>query len=116
MSGVTSASRVSSCAIVPRARRRRCRPMPRSSSLAPPRSAEGEAIGLDTGVEELDLEAAVVDRPALADELICPLRVDGAATGGVDVGAVRVKQRVAVEEDAIARGAPPFRRPHDEVH
>ena len=54
------------------------------------RSAEGESEGLGAGVEELDLERPVLDRPLLANELIEPLAGDGAYAIGVDVGAAVV--------------------------
>src|SRR6476646_3966498 len=50
-----------------------------------PRSSEGEHVGLDVGVEEVDLEPAVADRPGLADELVHPPVIGGALPGRVDV-------------------------------
>ena len=56
-------------------------------------SAEREAVGLGAGVEELDLEAAVVDRARLADQLIGALLVERPAAVARHVGPVRVRRR-----------------------
>src|SRR5512132_4096185 len=50
--------------------------------------AEGEGVGLDTGVEEGDLQGAVGDRAGLAQELVQPRLGEGAVALLVEVGAV----------------------------
>src|SRR5262249_46094596 len=74
----------------------------RSDHLSAPFSAEGESIGLHAGVEELDLEGPVRDRAALPDELVEPLPGHGSLAIGVDVGAMAVAGRGAVDGDAEA--------------
>src|SRR4029453_11747099 len=44
----------------------------RAHRSSPPGLAEGEGVGLDAGVEEGDLEAAVADGAGLAEELVQP--------------------------------------------
>src|SRR6476469_6765706 len=85
------------------------------ATSAPARSAEREAVRLDAGVEELDLEAALGDRPSLADELVRALRVH--EPGGVlgHVGPDRVGREPPVEVDPERDGRTTRRRPHDEV-
>src|SRR5258708_13144809 len=65
-------------------------------------SAEGECIGLHAGIEEFDLEAAVGDRTALPHELAHPLTPDDAIALGVDIGAMAVARRLAVDRHAKA--------------
>src|SRR5271166_6616333 len=51
-------------------------------------SAEGECVGLDAGIEKLDLECAVRDSAALANKLIEPVLVNDASAVFVDVGSM----------------------------
>ena len=64
------------------------------------RSAEREAVRLGSGVQELDLEPALDNRPGLADQLVGALVREASATVGRDVGSGGVVHRLAVEEDA----------------
>src|SRR5262245_53660236 len=80
-----------------------------------PRSSEREHVGLDAGVEELDLEQPVADRRRLADQLVHPRVAGGAVAGLVDVDAVRGPGWFAVEADPEPHGRVPLRRAHDEV-
>src|SRR5215468_9637148 len=66
------------------------------------RSPEREREGLHAGIEELDLEGAIADRPALSDELVEALLRHHAVAGGVDVVAVVGARGRAVEGDAEA--------------
>ena len=68
------------------------------------RSAEGEAIRLDTGVEELDLEGALADRVRLADELVRALLGHRAVAVGVNVGSVSGVGWSAVQAHAEGDG------------
>jgi hypothetical protein len=43
-------------------------------------SSKGEAIRLDASLQELDLEQALGDRPALPDELVEPVLGHGAGS------------------------------------
>jgi hypothetical protein len=63
-------------------------------------SAKGEGEGLHAGVEELDSKGVVGDGTFLADELIEPLAVHNALTVGVDIRAMAVGRRFAVNGDA----------------
>ena len=65
-----------------------------------PVSAEGERVGLDAGIEKLDLERVVGDRAALPDQLVEPLSGHDALAVGIDIGAVAVAGRRAVDGDA----------------
>src|SRR5262245_8679745 len=80
-----------------------------------PWSSEGEHVGLDAGVVELDLEQAVADRWRLADQLVHPLVVGGAVAGVVDVEAVGGPGGLAVEPYGEAHGWAPGRWAHHEV-
>src|SRR6185437_14100295 len=66
-------------------------------------------------LEELDLEGAWTDLAALADQLVHPRLVDGAGAGGLDVEAVVLAGRPAVEADDEARRAAAARRREHEV-
>src|SRR5262245_15437824 len=80
-----------------------------------PRSSEREHVGLDAGVEELDLEQPVADRRRLADQLVHPRVVGGAVAGLVDVDAMGVPGRLAVEADREAHRRASRRRAHHQV-
>jgi hypothetical protein len=71
-----------------------------------PWSSEREHVGLDPGVEELDLEQPVADRRRLADQLVRALIVGGAVAGLVDVDAMGVPGWFAVEVDREATWSP----------
>src|SRR3981081_4527667 len=77
-------------------------------------SAEREGKGLDARVEELDLEASIVDRLLLPDQLIQPLFANRAVALGVDVDSMRSTRRFAVDQHAEAHRSS-TRRPHDEM-
>jgi hypothetical protein len=51
-------------------------------------SAEGEHVGLDSGLEERDLERVLLDAALLTDELVQPRLGDDAVALLVDVGSV----------------------------
>src|SRR5262245_52192338 len=59
-------------------------------------SAEGEAVGLGTGAEELDLERSLPDGARLADQLVQALVDEGALARRVHVEPVGVPGRSAV--------------------
>src|SRR5262245_27973836 len=73
-------------------------------------SAEGEGERFDAGVEELDLEATVVDRARLADELVHPLVVRKAVAVPVDVDASGRARCPPVDADAEAHRSVAERR------
>jgi hypothetical protein len=76
---------------------------------------EGEAVGLNVGVGEGDLESAVGDGAGLADELVNPLLREVAVAVGVDVGSVGRAGWLSVDEDPASHRASWFRWSHDEV-
>ena len=78
-------------------------------------SAEGEGVSLDAGIEEADLEGVVGDRAALADELVEPLSRHQALAFGVDISAVAVAGRSAVDGDAEAHGLAVCRGSEDQM-
>ena len=82
----------------------RARPRPRQSAGANS-SAEGERIGLHVGVEKLDCERTIHDRPALAHQLVEPVVDHHAFAVGVDVGAVALARRGAVDRVAAKPAA-----------
>ena len=49
---------------------------------------KGKRVSLHGGIKKLDCERAILDRPALADELVEPMFGHRAFAVGVDVGAV----------------------------
>ena len=59
--------------------------------------AEGERIGLNTGIEERDLERAVSDGASLPDKLIQPLLGSSADTLVVNVNAVSRARRLSID-------------------
>src|SRR2546428_9103641 len=63
-------------------------------------SAERERKRLHAGIEKLDLEAAIRDRPRLADQVIQALLGHRALALLVDVAAVRASRRLAVDAHA----------------
>src|SRR5260221_7342375 len=78
-------------------------------------SAEREAICLDAGIEELDLEGALRDRPGLADQLIRALVPDDPLATGLDVAPVGTARDLAVEIDPERDRGAPCGGAHDEV-
>src|SRR5262249_56645255 len=78
-------------------------------------SPEAEGVRLDARIEELDLEATVVDGTGLSDQLVHPLLVRRPAARGVDVGPVGSAGRFPVEEDPEPDGLAAVRRPHDQI-
>src|SRR5687768_5541172 len=78
--------------------------------------AEGEGEGPYAGVAEGDLERAVGDGAALADELVQPRLGDRAGAVVVDVVPVVRARRLSVEAHAEPHRVPTRRRCHDEVH
>src|SRR3954468_10441543 len=76
--------------------------------------AEGEDVGAQAGGEEPDLHGARPGRAVPADELVHARLAHGARARGVDVEAVVVARRRAIEAHLEAHGA--VRRRQDEVH
>ena len=72
--------------------------------VVPPDLSEGEAVGLNAGVGEGDLEGAAGDGAGLADELVHPLLCDRAVAIAVDVASVRLAGGLPVDEDAASYG------------
>src|SRR4051794_32164299 len=70
----------------------------REQERSGPRSAEGEAVGLDASVEELDADEAVGDLTRLTDQLVRALLAHGAGAVFVHVRAVRVGCGSTVQE------------------
>ena len=79
-------------------------------------SAERECERLHAGIEELDLEGAIDDRPRLPYQLIQPLFANGAAAAVVHVQAVSRTWRLPVHRHAEAYRALLPRRPHHQVN
>ena len=67
-----------------------------------PSLAECERIGLNAGIEELDLEVSIDDATGLANQLIHALFNRHAVAALVDVEAMRGRGRLAVERHAKA--------------
>src|SRR5262249_33094947 len=65
---------------------------------APSASAEREDVSLDVGTAEGDVERSVHDRAALPDQLVQPRLAHRPPTLLVDVAAVGVARRLAVDE------------------
>src|SRR5580692_9454877 len=80
-----------------------------------PDLTEGEGVGLDTGVEECDLEGVPGDESRLADELVKPLFDGGAVALAVKVGPVARARRLPVQEHAESHRGSRHCWPHDEV-
>ena len=82
-------------------------PAPPGRSRTANLSAEGEGKRLRAGLQELDLELSIGNRIQLSDELIQPRFRHGAAALVVNVDAVPIARRVAVQTipkaDATAR-------------
>jgi hypothetical protein len=68
--------------------------------------AERETVGPSAGVGEGDLEGALGDGAALAEELIHPLLGEGAVAVGVGVGPVRLAGWLSVDTDADQTAVP----------
>src|SRR6266571_1501455 len=83
--------------------------------VGPPDLSESEAVGLNAGVGEGDLESAVGDGAWLVDELVHPLLGDRAVTIAVDVASVGLAGWLPVDEDAASNRGFWCCRPHDEV-
>jgi MFS family permease len=81
----------------------------------PPVLAEGEAVGLGPWTGEGDLEGAVGDGAALADELVHPLLRDRAVAITVDVASVCLAGWLSVDGDAASHRGLRRCRSHDEV-
>ena len=77
--------------------------------------AEREHEGLDARLGEGDLERPVGDRAALADQLVQPLLIDYALALLVDVEAVSLAGRLAVDEHMERDGASSRAWAHYEV-
>src|ERR1700679_1658362 len=71
---------------------------------AVPCSPEGESVSLHAGVEEPDLERMVGDRAALPDELVEALPRHDAVARFIDIAAMVVAGRGAVDRDAKSHG------------
>src|SRR5262245_56299966 len=68
------------------------------------RSAEGEHVCLRAGVEERDLQRAIPDRAALADQLVQPGISYRAVAPFVDIDASRPVGRLAIDQLREASG------------
>src|SRR5919112_4982155 len=77
--------------------------------------AEGEGVGLDTGIREGDLEGALGDGAGLADQLVQPRVGDHAMALVVEVGAVGGARGLVVDPHLEPYRRPPCRRGHDQV-
>src|SRR5260221_10464251 len=64
-----------------------CRPRPHPRGVGQT-SAEGKHVGLDSGLEERDLERVLLDAAGLTDELVEPRLGDDAVALLVDVDSV----------------------------
>ena len=80
-----------------------------------PDLTEGEGVGLDTEVEECDLEGMPGDGSRLADELVKPLFDGGAVALAVKVGPVGRARRLPVQEHPESHRGSRSCWPHDEV-
>src|SRR5258707_3554879 len=69
-------------------------------SWSAPVSAEGECVCLNTGIEKVNLEGVIGDLAALAYQLIQPLPGHDALPLRIDVRAVAIARRCAVDGDA----------------
>src|SRR3954469_25880718 len=77
--------------------------------------AERERIGLNTGIQKLDLEMSIRDAARLPDQLI-QARSGGAAVAlGVNVNPVRRARRLAVDADTKSHRGSRCRRTHHDV-
>src|ERR1700678_3967957 len=76
---------------------------------------KGKRVSLHIGIEKLDREGAVHDRPALADELVEPVVGHHALAVGIDVGAVAFAGLSAVDRDAEAHRLAIGVRPEHQV-
>src|SRR5207245_3829921 len=61
---------------------------------------EGEAVGLDARIEELDLESPVPNIARLADQLVDPLIIRSALALTVDVGSMGGAWGLAIGQHA----------------
>jgi hypothetical protein len=77
--------------------------------------AEGEDVRAYAGVEERDPEGARGDRAVLADELVHPRLDQRAFAGLVEVEAVGVPGRLAVEADGESDWSVRVRRREDQI-
>lgn len=83
--------------------------------VAPPDLAEGEHIGFDAGIEERDLEGALIDGSRLADELIAAPIGGDAVTALIDVDPACGAWVASVDTDAESNRLSMLRRPHYEI-
>jgi len=77
---------------------------PKKTEITPAVSAEGEGVGLDARIEEADLERMIGDGTILPNKLVEPLPGHDALAVGIDIGAMAVARRCAVNRDAEANG------------
>src|SRR4030095_15835442 len=78
-------------------------------------SAEREDEGLESTIEELDLERSVHDRPRLTDQLIQTLFDNESVAALVDIETVSWTRRLSVDRHTQTDGTLASRRPHDEM-
>ena len=72
--------------------------------LDPAALSEGEREGLNTLIEELDLECPISDWPSLPDELIQSRLLNASPSLGIRVEAMVGSRRRAIDLDAEADG------------
>ena len=77
--------------------------------------AEREAVRLDVGSEERDLERTVGDRSALADQLIQTLLGQRSLSLFVDVESASIVRGLSVDEHSKRHGRTSGTRTHDEI-
>ena len=76
-------------------------------------SAKGEGVGFGAGIEKVDLERAIGDRPVLPDKLIELLSVHDTLAVGIDVGAMAVARWLAIDRDTEPDGLAVCRAEHE---
>ena len=67
-------------------------------------SPESEGVGLDTGIEEADLERAIGDGTILPNQLVKAVPGHNASPLGIDIGTMAVAGRHAIDRDPEPAG------------
>src|SRR5207245_6585372 len=78
-------------------------------------SSERGHVQFRAGLQKLDLEHSIANRPWLANELVETMLVHRAVALVVDIGAMRVARRLTIEQNAEAHCRPARDRPHDQM-
>jgi len=76
-------------------------------------SPESEGVSFGAGIEKADLERAIRDRAILPDKLIEPLSVHDTLAVGINIGAMAIAGRFAVDRDAESNGLAVCRAEHE---